>query len=88
MAHSAAHLARMRGFTQSREALKVKVEAVRIIKHWMNDPELALGDDVLAALLRLLTYERYWGTEAEWRIHHNGLLNGIIDVKVIVVRLL
>ncbi|KAH6876537.1 fungal-specific transcription factor domain-containing protein [Thelonectria olida] len=75
MAHSAAHLARMQGFTQSKEALRFKTEAVRIVQLWMNDPELALGDDVLAAVLRLLTYERYWGTEAEWRVHHNGLLN-------------
>ncbi|KAM5349382.1 hypothetical protein ACJ41O_005887 [Fusarium nematophilum] len=75
MAHSAAHLARMQGFHQSKEALRFKAEAVRIVKIWMEDSELALGDDVLAAVLRLLTYERYWGTEAEWRIHHNGLSN-------------
>ncbi|KAH6981564.1 fungal-specific transcription factor domain-containing protein [Ilyonectria sp. MPI-CAGE-AT-0026] len=75
MAHSAAHLSRMQGCTRSNEALRFKTEAVRIVQLWMSDPVLALGDDVLAAVLRLLTYERYWGTEAEWRIHHNGLLN-------------
>ncbi|KAM0553320.1 hypothetical protein ACHAPJ_007333 [Fusarium lateritium] len=73
MAHAAAHLARMQGFRQSKEALKFKTEAVRIVKVWMDDPELALSDDVLAAVLRLLTYERYWGTEAEWHVHYNGL---------------
>ncbi|KAJ3518215.1 hypothetical protein NM208_g14598 [Fusarium decemcellulare] len=73
MAHSAAHLARMQGLHRSKEALKFKAEAVRIVKVWMDDPELALSDDVLAAVLRLLTYERYWGTEAEWHIHYNGL---------------
>ncbi|KAF4436401.1 glucose-methanol-choline (gmc) oxidoreductase [Fusarium austroafricanum] len=73
MAHSAAHLARMQGLHESKDALKFKTEAVRIVKVWMDDPELALSDDVLAAVLRLLTYERYWGTEAEWHIHYNGL---------------
>ncbi|RTE83572.1 hypothetical protein BHE90_001816 [Fusarium euwallaceae] len=75
MAHSAAHLARMQGLRQSKEALKFKAEAVRIVQVWMEDPERALSDDVLAAVLRLLTYERYWGTEAEWHVHYNGLSN-------------
>ncbi|KAJ4246489.1 hypothetical protein NW757_009538 [Fusarium falciforme] len=57
MAHSAAHLARMQGLRQSKEALKFKAEAVRIVQVWMDDPERALSDDVLAAVLRLLTYE-------------------------------
>lgn len=57
MAHSAAHLSRMQGCTRSNEALRFKTEAVRIVQLWMSDPILALGDDVLAAVLRLLTYE-------------------------------
>ncbi|KAJ3457006.1 hypothetical protein MRS44_014147 [Fusarium solani] len=57
MAHSAAHLARMQGLRQSKEALKFKAEAVRIVQVWMDDPGRALSDDVLAAVLRLLTYE-------------------------------
>ncbi|KAI8713776.1 hypothetical protein NCS52_01223200 [Fusarium sp. LHS14.1] len=75
MAHSAAHLAGMQGLRQSKEALKFKAEAVRIVQVWMDDPQRALSDDVLAAVLRLLTYERYWGTEAEWHVHYNGLSN-------------
>ncbi|KAF5568233.1 tachykinin family [Fusarium phyllophilum] len=75
MALSAAHLSRMQGFSQSEVALEFKSEAVRIVQLWMQDPERAVSDDVLAAILRLLTYERYWGTEAEWIIHHKGLMN-------------
>ncbi|KAF4957964.1 hypothetical protein FGADI_2793 [Fusarium gaditjirri] len=75
MALSAAHLSRMQGFSQSEVALEFKSEAVRIVQLWMQDSERAVSDDVLAAILRLLTYERYWGTEAEWIIHHRGLMN-------------
>ncbi|EXA29321.1 hypothetical protein FOVG_19180 [Fusarium oxysporum f. sp. pisi HDV247] len=75
MALSAAHLSRMQGFSQSKLALEFKSEAVNIVQLWMQDPERAVSDDVLAAILRLLTYERYWGTEGEWIIHHRGLMN-------------
>lgn len=57
MAHSAAHLSSMRGIKMSKEALRFKVEAVRIVREWMGDPILALSDDMFAAVLRLLTYE-------------------------------
>lgn len=57
MAHSAAHLAGLRGIKASKEALKFKSEAVRIVRQWMSDPILSLSDDVFAAVLRLLTYE-------------------------------
>ncbi|KAJ8131730.1 hypothetical protein O1611_g1896 [Lasiodiplodia mahajangana] len=80
MAHSAAHLARMQGFPVSNDAVQFKVEAVGIVQSWARDPELALSDDTIAAILRLLSFERYWGSEDEWRIHHNGLLQ-IIDAR-------
>ncbi|KAJ6789464.1 hypothetical protein PWT90_00265 [Aphanocladium album] len=73
MAHSAAHLAHMQGIRDSEEALKFKMEAVRIVTMWMSDSKRALSDDAFAAVLRLLTYERYWGTETEWKIHRYGL---------------
>ncbi|PHH64642.1 hypothetical protein CDD82_1748 [Ophiocordyceps australis] len=73
LAHAAAHLARMRGRKSSSDALKFKREAIRIVNQWINMPDRALSDDVFAAVLRLLTYERYWGTEAEWRVHRRGL---------------
>ncbi|KAI0913252.1 tachykinin family protein [Ustulina deusta] len=80
MAHSAAHLARMQGFSVSNEAVRFKVEAVGIVQFWARDPALALSDDTIAAILRLLSFERYWGSEVEWRIHHNGLLQ-IIEAR-------
>ncbi|TGJ84174.1 hypothetical protein E0Z10_g4606 [Xylaria hypoxylon] len=57
MAHSAAHLARMQGFPVSNEAVRFKVEAVRIVQIWARDPALALSDDTIAAILRLLSFE-------------------------------
>ncbi|KAF5989662.1 hypothetical protein FBULB1_665 [Fusarium bulbicola] len=86
MALSAAHLSRMQGFSQSEVALEFKSEAVRIVQLWMQDPERAVSDDVLAAIIRLLTYERYWGTEAEWIIHHKGLMN-LVEARGGVARL-
>ncbi|KAI1306817.1 tachykinin family protein [Xylaria venustula] len=80
MAHSAAHLARMQGFAVSNEAVSFKIEAVGIVQFWARDPALALSDDTIAAILRLLSFERYWGSEVEWRIHHNGLLQ-IIEAR-------
>ncbi|KAH8702333.1 hypothetical protein BGW36DRAFT_372627 [Talaromyces proteolyticus] len=79
MAHSAAHLAYYYGGmtptrgTNSSEALKYKTKAVEILSQWLNDPKLALGNDAFAAVVRLLTFERYWGTEAEWQVHRDGL---------------
>ncbi|KAK9235840.1 hypothetical protein V1525DRAFT_347461 [Lipomyces kononenkoae] len=73
MAHSAAHLAYLQGAIDSLDALTYKAEAVRILTMWLNDPIRSLSDDAFAAVVRLLTFERYWGTEAEWRIHRDGL---------------
>ncbi|KAE8356982.1 hypothetical protein BDV28DRAFT_126013 [Aspergillus coremiiformis] len=79
MAHSAAHLAQLytgmnpaKG-TSSIDALRYKAEAVRILSTWMADAEKSLSNDAFAAVLRLLTFERYWGTEEEWIVHRNGL---------------
>lgn len=57
MAHSAAHLARMQGFPVPREAVQFKVEAVGIVQFWARDPALALSDDIIAGILRLLSFE-------------------------------
>ncbi|KAJ6085085.1 hypothetical protein N7499_004714 [Penicillium canescens] len=86
MAHSAAHLYHLyagtparRGSTSS-DALKYKIEAVRILRLWLGDPEKELGDDSFAAVVRLLTFERYWGTVEDWKIHRDGLQR-MIDAK-------
>ncbi|CAK7226625.1 hypothetical protein SCUCBS95973_006265 [Sporothrix curviconia] len=73
MAHAAAHLARQQGVPLSFEALQFKFEAVRIVNVWMAHAVLALSDQAFAAVIRLLTYERYWGTAAEWQVHRDGL---------------
>lgn len=63
MAHSAAHLSHLyagtppRRGTTSSEALKYKVEAVRILRLWLSDPEKELSDDSFSAVVRLLTFE-------------------------------
>lgn len=57
MAHSAAHLARMQGYRNSDTALRFKAEAIRIVTEWMGDPNLCMSDEIIAAVLRLLTYE-------------------------------
>ncbi|KAJ5552653.1 hypothetical protein N7494_002031 [Penicillium frequentans] len=86
MAHSAAHLSHLyagtppgRG-TNSSDALKYKIEAVRILRLWLSDPEKELSDDSFAAVVRLLTFERYWGTVEDWKIHRDGLQR-MIDAK-------
>lgn len=63
MAHSAAHLAHLytgslprRGMISS-DALKYKIEAVKILRIWLADPARALCDDSFAATVRLLTFE-------------------------------
>ncbi|KAM3451719.1 hypothetical protein NHJ6243_009548 [Beauveria neobassiana] len=73
MAHAAAHLARIHGRRCSTIALRFKVEAMRIISEWIQNEAKALSDDMFAAVLRLLTYERQWGTESDWQVHRHGL---------------
>ncbi|KAH8693641.1 hypothetical protein BGW36DRAFT_383425 [Talaromyces proteolyticus] len=79
MAYSAAHLAYFYGGTaptrrtNSSKALKYKLNAIEILSQWMNDPEKALSNDAFAGSVRLLTFERYWGTEEEWKIHRDGI---------------
>lgn len=63
MAHSAAHLYHLyagtppRRGSKSSDALKYKIEAVRILRFWLSDPEKELSDDSFAAVVRLLTFE-------------------------------
>lgn len=63
MAHSAAHLYHLYAGTPPRrgsksfDALKYKIEAVRILRFWLSDPKKELSDDAFAAVVRLLTFE-------------------------------
>ncbi|KAH8692229.1 fungal-specific transcription factor domain-containing protein [Talaromyces proteolyticus] len=73
LAHAAAHLSYLHGQKHAVEVLKYKAEAVSLINKWMNDKESALNDATFAAVVRMLTFERYWGSEEAWRIHRDGL---------------
>jgi hypothetical protein len=57
MAHSAAHLAGLQGIKHSKEALNYKAKAVGIVMKWMRDASSSFSDELLAAVVRLLTYE-------------------------------
>ncbi|KAJ5202309.1 hypothetical protein N7449_004388 [Penicillium cf. viridicatum] len=76
IAHSAARLSHLytgtppRRGSNSSGALKYKIEAVRILRLSLSNPEKELSDDSFAAVIRLLTFE---GTEADWKIHRDGL---------------
>ncbi|OJJ66442.1 hypothetical protein ASPBRDRAFT_137943 [Aspergillus brasiliensis CBS 101740] len=86
LAHSAAHLSNLyagtppRRGTISSDALQYKIEAVRILRLWLGDPDKELSDDAFAAVVRLLTFERYWGTVEDWKIHRDGLQR-MIDAR-------
>jgi hypothetical protein len=57
MAHSAAHLAYLRGERHSIEVLKYKSEAVSQVNRWLQNENTALSDHTFAAVVRLLTFE-------------------------------
>ncbi|KAJ5233157.1 hypothetical protein N7468_006113 [Penicillium chermesinum] len=86
MAHSAAHLSHLytgsspTPGTTSSEALKYKLEAIRILQIYLSNPETELSEHAFAATIRLLTFERYWGTVEDWNIHRRGLQR-MIDAK-------
>ncbi|RFU35949.1 hypothetical protein B7463_g417, partial [Scytalidium lignicola] len=73
LAHAAAHLACLRGESISSAAIEHKLEALRLVNNWLQDPVLAVSDDAFSAVLGLLTFERYWGSEEEWSLHLHGL---------------
>lgn len=57
MANSAAHLSMMQGKRNSSESLHFKDEALRIIGDWLAESSGAPSDEVIAAVLRLMSYE-------------------------------
>ncbi|KAH8810778.1 hypothetical protein F5884DRAFT_780334 [Xylogone sp. PMI_703] len=73
LAHAAAHVAYLKGESVSAAAIEHKLEALRLVNNWLQDPVLAISDDAFSAVLGLLTFERYWGSEEEWSLHLRGL---------------
>ncbi|KAK6209099.1 hypothetical protein LQW54_006552 [Pestalotiopsis sp. IQ-011] len=57
MANSAAHLSMMQGKRNSPESLHFKDEALRIIGNWLTESSGAPSDEIIAAVLRLMSYE-------------------------------
>ncbi|ETS75108.1 hypothetical protein PFICI_13592 [Pestalotiopsis fici W106-1] len=80
MANSAAHLSMMQGKRYSPESLHFKNEALRIIGEWLTESSGAPSDEVIAAVLRMMTYERQWGSETEWLTHRKGI-DSMIDAR-------
>ncbi|OGM51167.1 hypothetical protein ABOM_000392 [Aspergillus bombycis] len=73
LACSAAHLSSLNEAIQPTEALMFKAQAMRIINLWLGDPVQALEDKTFLAVSKIITFERRWGSEYEWNIHHDGL---------------
>jgi Fungal specific transcription factor domain len=57
LAHAASHIAYLHGKPSSVSALSHKSAAIKLVNESLNDPEVAVSDGVLAAVLRLLTFE-------------------------------
>ncbi|KAG0649025.1 hypothetical protein D0Z07_5028 [Hyphodiscus hymeniophilus] len=74
LAHAASHIAFLRQErSDSIQAITHKMAAMRIINQSLSDPVEAISDETFSAVLRLLAFERYWGTEPAWRLHRKGL---------------
>jgi hypothetical protein len=57
LAHAASHMAYLHGKPASISALSHKSAAIRLINESLNDPKAAVSDGIIAAVLRLLTFE-------------------------------
>lgn len=57
LAHSASHVAKLRGGPAPLAALSHKIAAIKLVNEALNDPTTATSDGTLAAVLRLSTFE-------------------------------
>ncbi|KAJ5128128.1 hypothetical protein N7448_008907 [Penicillium atrosanguineum] len=73
LAHAAADFFGSRGDVNSSEILKFKTEAIGIINKWLGTAVTATNDEVFAGVVRLLTFERYWGSRERFDLHKHGL---------------
>lgn len=73
LAHAASHIAYLKGERTSEDALRHKMTAIHLVNLALGKEETAVSDENISAVLRLLTYERYWGTEEVWQLHRRGL---------------
>jgi hypothetical protein len=57
LAHSANHMAYIRGQPSPLSALSHKIASIKLVNEALNDPEIAVSDGTIAAVLRLATFE-------------------------------
>jgi hypothetical protein len=57
MAHAAAHLSKMQNQENNPDILRLKLEAIQLVRKWLSDPTTSFEDEVFAAVLRLFTFE-------------------------------
>jgi hypothetical protein len=58
LAHSASHMAYLRQEkSNSLQALNHKMRAIQLVNEALNDPVRGVSDDIVSAVLRLLTFE-------------------------------
>lgn len=57
LAHSANHMAYLHGQPSPISALSHKIAAIKLVNEALNDPEIAVSDGTIAAVLRLVTFE-------------------------------
>ncbi|KAE9381607.1 hypothetical protein N431DRAFT_10312 [Stipitochalara longipes BDJ] len=69
----AVHEAGLRGSKESPESIFYKAETIRILNECLDDPELALADETLAAVLLLTHIVSIIGEPIEVETHINGL---------------
>jgi hypothetical protein len=57
MAHAAAYLSKVQNKESNADILRLKLEAIRLVRKWLSDPTTSFKDEVFAAVLRLFTFE-------------------------------
>jgi hypothetical protein len=57
LAHSASHVADLRGERNSIKAITHKMATIHLVNEYLNDPVKAVSNEAFSAVLRLLTFE-------------------------------
>ncbi|KAH8602107.1 hypothetical protein B0O99DRAFT_735571 [Bisporella sp. PMI_857] len=74
LAHSACHLAYLRqDRSLSVQGITHKMAAIHLVNQALNEPMKAVSDETFSAVIKLLSFERYWGIENAWTLHRRGL---------------
>lgn len=57
LAHSASHMAYLRGERSSAKAVMHKMTAIRLVNEYLNDPIKSISDEAFSTVMRLITFE-------------------------------